>query len=287
MTGNAPIVAAVDGSGTAVDAVRWAAVAAAARNRPLRVISVVQPQPLQFGSAIAMAEAYTESARAFAEGALDIARLAAREAAPGVDESGEIYDGRPTLVLRQLSQQAHMMVLGRRGLGGVRGLLLGSVSADVSAHAECPVVVVPESPRTTGPVVVGVDGSPISAAAVTEAFRAASFLGTGLTAVHTYLDYPGVSSFDLVEHGRQQLLDEARENLGSQLAGGLEDYPDVPVERIVTMQPPAEQILEAAQDAQLVVLGSRGRGGFRSLLLGSTSRAVLQVAQCAVMVVPS
>lgn len=90
-----------------------------------------------------------------------------------------------------------------------------------------------------------------------------------------------------MENGRQQLLDEARENLGSQLAGALEDFPEVPVERIVTMEPPAEQILEAAADAQLIVLGSRGRGGFRSLLLGSTSQAVLHVAQCPVMIVPS
>ncbi|MFZ2511712.1 MAG: universal stress protein, partial [Gordonia sp. (in: high G+C Gram-positive bacteria)] len=230
--------------------------------------------------------AYADASRAFADGALDIARGEARDAAPGVDATGEIIEGRPVLVLRQLSHRAHLMVVGRRGLGGVKGLLLGSVSSDLAAHAECPVVVVSDDPPTTGPIVVGVDGSPVSAQAVTEAFRVASTLDAPLIAVHTYADYPGISSFDLVEDGRQQLLDEARENLGSQLAGAEQDNPDVAVETVVTMQPAAEQILDTAASAQLIVVGSRGRGGFRSMLLGSTSQAILHVAACPVMIVP-
>jgi len=227
-----------------------------------------------------------DAARAFAEGALDVAREIAREVAPGVTESGEVLDGRPQLVLRQLSSRAHMLVLGRRGLGGVRGLLLGSVSTDVSAHADCPVVVVPEAPRTSGPVVVGVDGSRVSAAAIEEAFAQASIIGVPLIAVHTYNGYPGIADVDRLEQGRRQLADEAHESLGSQLAGCLGDYPDVAVENVVTMENPAEQVIASAADAQLIVLGSRGRGGFRGLLLGSTSQAVLHVAHCPVMIVP-
>lgn len=281
-----PIIAAVDGSDPALDAVRWAARAAAAQNRPLRIVSVVEPPALAYGIGIPAAQAYADGSRAFAEGALDIALGEAREVAPGLEAAGEIIEGRPVLVLRQLSHRSHMMVVGRRGLGGVKGLLLGSVSSDLAAHAECPVVVVSDDPPTTGPVVVGVDGSPVSVQAVTEAFQVASALDAPLIAVHTYADYPGISSFDLVEHGRQQLLDEARENLGSQLAGATEDSPDVAVETVVTMQPAAEQILESAEDARLIVVGSRGRGGFRSMLLGSTSQAILHVAACPVMIVP-
>ncbi|GAA3970311.1 universal stress protein [Gordonia caeni] len=284
---NAPIVAAVDGSEPALNGVRWAAAAAARQNRPLLLVSVVSPPSIpQFGSAISQGQAYLDASRAFAEGALDVARQVAREEAPNVAESGEVVDGRPALVLRQLSSRAHLMVLGRRGLGGVRGLLLGSVSTDVSAHADCPVVVVPETPRTSGPVVVGVDGSPVSAAAIAEAFQQASMLGTVLVAVHTYGGYAGVATFDRIEQGRRQLAEEARESLGSQLAGCLGDYPDVTVSSVVTMESPAEQIISSAADAQLIVLGSRGRGGFRGLLLGSTSQAVLHVAHCPVMIVP-
>ncbi|GAC57247.1 hypothetical protein GOHSU_18_00020 [Gordonia hirsuta DSM 44140 = NBRC 16056] len=283
---NAPIIAAVDGSELALDAVRWAATAAVRQNRPLQIVCVIEPAPVQYGTAIAMAQAYVDSSRALAEGALDIAKAVAAETAPEVDAVGEIFEGRPALVLRQLSHHARMLVLGRRGLGGVRGLLLGSVSTDVAAHSECPVVIVSHGTANDGPVVVGVDGSEVSAGAVSEAFQAASMLEVPLIAVHTYADYPGISAFDLVENGRQFLIDEARESLGIQLAGGLADHPDVPVERIVAMQPPAGEILDAAENAQLIVMGSRGRGGFRSLMLGSTSQSVLQVAQCPVMIVP-
>lgn len=281
----APIVAAVDGSEPALNAVRWAAAAAVRQNRPLNLVSVVEPPILGFGAAIALHQSYADASRAFAEGALDIARGVAREVAPNVVESGEILDGRPPLVLRQLSSRAHLLVLGRRGLGGVRGLLLGSVSTDVSAHADCPVVVVPADPGTSGPVVVGVDGSPLSTGAIDQAFAQASLLDAPLIAVHTY-GGPGLSHVDRFQDERRQLTEEAREGLGSQLAGHRGDYPDVNLESVVVMANPAEQIVASAAGAQLIVLGSRGRGGFRGLLLGSTSQAVLHVATFPVMVVP-
>lgn len=286
-TVNAPIVAAVDGSELALDGVRWAALAAQRENRPLRVVSVVEPPILQYGAAIAMAQAYTDAAKAFAEGALDIARDLIDEVAPGAETTAEVIEGRPALVLRELSSRAHTMVLGRRGLGGVTGLLLGSVSTDVAAHADCPVVVVPENPRGSGPVVVGVDGSPVSSAAIAAAFAQASFLQAPLIAVHTYGGNAGAAYFDRLHAERQQLTDEAHEALGSQLAGALEDYPDVAVTTVVTTESAAHQVLESAAEAQLIVMGSRGRGGFRGLLLGSTSQAVLQVAPCPVMIVPA
>ncbi|MFC0315544.1 universal stress protein [Gordonia phosphorivorans] len=286
-TVNAPIVAAVDGSELALDGVRWAALAAQRENRPLRVVSVVEPPILQYGAAIAMAQAYTDAAKAFAEGALDIARDLIDEVAPGAETTAEVIEGRPALVLRELSSRAHTMVLGRRGLGGVTGLLLGSVSTDVAAHADCPVVVVPENPRDSGPVVVGVDGSPVSSAAIAAAFAQASFLQAPLIAVHTYGGNAGAAYFDRLHAERQQLTDEAHEALGSQLAGALEDYPDVAVTTVVTTESAAHQVLESAAEAQLIVMGSRGRGGFRGLLLGSTSQAVLQVAPCPVMIVPA
>ncbi|WP_415046393.1 universal stress protein [Gordonia sp. (in: high G+C Gram-positive bacteria)] len=283
---NAPITAAVDGSENAHDGVRWAAAAAARVNRPLLLVSVVDKPVFQFGTGIVAAQAYADAAAALAAGALDVARSLAEEIAPEVEVSTETIVGRPPLVLRDLTSRAHLMVLGRRGLGGVAGLLLGSVSVYVSAHANCPVVVVNQTPPTEGPVVVGVDGSPVSAAATDVAFAQASSLGTTLIAVHTYGGYPGVQTFDVVTQGRQRIIDEARAGLGSRLAGNLEDHPDVPVRTVVSIEEPAQQIIEAAANAQLIVLGSRGHGGFRTLLLGSTSQAVLHVAHCPVMIVP-
>ncbi len=285
-TVNAPIMAAVDGSEHALDGVRWAARAAARTHRPLHLVSVVDRPAFQFGEGIVTAQAFADASRALADGALDVARSVVSEVATDVETSGEIVVGRPALVLRDLTSRAHMMVLGRRGLGGVAGLLLGSVSTYVSSHASCPVVVVSEDPPTEGPVVVGVDGSPVSQAATEVAFAQASGLGVGLIAVHTYGGYTGVQTFDVVQQGRQRIVDEARAGLGSRLAGCLGDYPDVEVQTVVTIEEPAAQLIEAASRAQLIVLGSRGHGGFRTLLLGSTSQAVLQVAHCPVMIVP-
>jgi len=284
-TVNAPIVVAVDGSNLALEGVRWAASAAARENRALQVVSVVEPEPLQYGSAIALAQAYTDASRAFAEGALQIARDLVREVAPEVEESGEVLSGRPAHVLREVSQRAHLLVVGRRGLGGVEGLVLGSVSSDLAANSACPLVVVPEGARTDGPVVVGVDGSPVSTAAIAAAFSAAALLGVPLVAVHTYDAHPRFSFREHGEDWEQRVVDEARESLGSQLAGGQADNPDVPVETVVGTGGAAGEILGAAREAQLVVVGSRGRGELSGALLGSTSRSVLHGADCAVMIV--
>ncbi|GED97934.1 universal stress protein [Gordonia crocea] len=275
---------AVDGSDPALQAVRWAAAAAARENRPLRVVSVVEPAVPQAGYGIVTAQAYVDASRAFAEGAVDLARDVSAEAAPTATVTGDVLDGRPALVLREVSEHAHVVVLGRRGLGGAEGLALGSVTADLAAHGQSPVVVVPEDTPTAGPVVVGVDGSPVSTGAIRTAFEQADFLGVPLIAVHAFGER-GLALENLSEEQRRRISDEAVEALGSQLAGGLEDHPDVSVETVVAAAGPAQQILDAAREAQLVVVGSRGRGGFRGLLLGSTSQAVLHTAPCAVMIV--
>ncbi|WP_281063132.1 universal stress protein [Gordonia sp. 'Campus'] len=198
---------------------------------------------------------------------------------------GEIVLGSPALALRHASAQAHMLVVGRRGLGGVRGLLLGSVSTDAAANAQCPVVLVGGPAPDTGPVVVGVDGSPTSHAAIAHAFRQADPLGTSLLAVHSFGGFSGAAFHGQGQQVIRQLRDEAEAMLGEQLAGHAEDFPDVRVEKRVAIGAPAADIADAAESARLVVLGTRGRGGFRGLLLGSVSQAVVQVAPCPVMVV--
>ena len=283
---NAPIVVAVDGSEQASNAVRWVARAAVRANRPLHIVSAVAPPAAAFTlAAVSVAQSAATAGRAFAETAVELAKGLAEDTADGVTVTGEVIEGKPALALRDISSRAHNLVVGKRGLGGVSGLLLGSVSTHVAAHAECPVVVVSDTLPTSGPVVVGVDGSPTSTDAIAQAFAQAAILNATLVAVHSYGGFSSAAFYDAGEKVLRQLHDEAEETLGAQLAGYGEDYPDVIVEHVITADAPSTRIAELSAQAQLVVMGSRGRGGFRGLLLGSTSQAVLHVADCPVMVV--
>ena len=224
-------------------------------------------------------------------GHLATAAADARQVAPELDIEQVEVTGYPAPVLLGESAHAEIVVLGDRGLGGFTGLLIGSVSVEVTAHASCPVIVVrgPEPDRTVPrpePVVVGVDGSPTSEAATAFAFEAASLRGVPLVAVHVWRDV-------LVDATMAPLLDwdvidsDEREVLAERLAGWSEKYPDVPVRRLVARDRPARTLVEESGRAQLVVVGSRGRGGFHGLLLGSVSQALLHHAHCPVAVVRS
>ena len=287
-TNNAPIAAAIDGSDEALAAVRWAAAEAARTRTALTIVSVVEPFAAPIGQNVEgwiEAEQWVEARRELAQGAVDVALDLAAELAPDVSIDGEVIDGKPALVLRELSSRVRMIVVGRRGLGGVTGLLIGSVSADIAAHGNCPVAVIGPQTPASGPVVVGVDGSPMSTSAIAHAFRQADARGTSVVAVHTYGGFGGDAFYGQGEEALRRLNDEAVESLGSQLAGYRQDHPDVEVASVVAAGDPAPAIVGAAEDAQLIVIGSRGRGGFRGLLLGSTGQAVLHVAPCPVLVV--
>jgi nucleotide-binding universal stress UspA family protein len=182
-----------------------------------------------------------------------------------------------------------MVVLGDRGLGGFTGLLIGSVAVAVTAHAACPVVVVrgPESDLTAPlpePVVVGVDGSSTSEAALAFAFEEASLRRVPLVAVHVWRDLlldatlAPLLDWDAIESDERQVLAE-------RLAGWSEKYPDVAVRRLVAYDRPARALVGESGRAQLVVVGSRGRGGLHGMLLGSVSQALLHHAHCPVAVV--
>jgi nucleotide-binding universal stress UspA family protein len=135
--------------------------------------------------------------------------------------------------------------------------------------------------------VVGVDGSPVGEAAIEFAFEQASRLNAPLMAVHAWSDMVPAATFAVVPHAVDwaQIQTAELQLLCERLAGWQEKYPDVRVDRIVTQDRPAHSLLEQARDAQLVVVGSRGRGGVTGLLLGSTSQALLHHAPCPVAVV--
>jgi nucleotide-binding universal stress UspA family protein len=282
------VVVGVDGSESALEAAVWAAKAAERQGRSLTVLGAYETQAAAYAPALVIPQDVIDIIRKESEEHVHRAAAKAREVAPSVEVTGKIVEGRPSPVLIDASQDASLVVVGSRGLGGVRGLFLGSVGVDVAAHAESPVVVYAGA-GGPGPVVVGIDGSELSEAALSSAFEQASLLGAKLKVVHTWTDLASdaLNGYGLDADQLQRLADEAHEVVAERIAGFGSDYPDVEIERVVVPDGPANQLLEHATDAQLLVLGSRGRGGFRGLLLGSTSQAVLHKATCPVLVVKS
>jgi nucleotide-binding universal stress UspA family protein len=285
------VVAGVDGSECGLQAVRWAAAEALRRQLPVRLVAAhAWPSGGLVGDP-GLGVDYRAVLRDVVLGHLATAAADARQVAPELDIEQVEVTGYPVPVLLGESAHAEIVVLGDRGLGGFTGLLIGSVAVEVTAHASCPVIVVRGSePDRTGPrpepVVVGVDGSPTSEAATAFAFEAASLRRVPLVAVHVWRDV-------LVDATMAPLLDwnvidsDEREVLAERLAGWTEKYPDVPVRRLVARDRPARALVEESGRAQLVVVGSRGRGGFHGLLLGSVSQALLHNAHCPVAVVRS
>jgi nucleotide-binding universal stress UspA family protein len=183
-----------------------------------------------------------------------------------------------------MSKEAQMVVVGRRGQGAL-GTLLGSVSSGLIHHAHCPIAVIHEDSSTAhpsqAPVLVGVDGSPASESATAIAFDEASRRHVDLIALHAWsdagmLDFPGMDW--------PQMKVSADEVLAERLAGWQERYPDVKVHRHVVRDRPARQLIDQSETAQLVVVGSHGRGGFAGMLLGSVSAAVVQSSSTPVIV---
>jgi nucleotide-binding universal stress UspA family protein len=197
----------------------------------------------------------------------------------------------PAHALVDASSTADLVVMGARGLGKVRGLLMGSVSSRVTSRSHCPVVVVREAPResTAEPrVVVGVDGSEDSTAAVRFAFEAAARRGAGLTVVHTWdVDVDSTSAALTWVVDSQEADEQERTVVAETLAGYAAEFPTVDVRRHVVRGHPVAELVRQSEDADLLVVGTRGRGAVKGLVLGSVSHSVLHDARCPVAVVGS
>jgi nucleotide-binding universal stress UspA family protein len=276
---NIPVVVGVDGSEASLAAVDLAVRMAAERHRPLRVVYALAWSALELppdGGLRAEAEQIADRAAAYAHGLH-----------PAVTVTSEVITGGPAEVLIQQSGQAAVVVLGHRGLGGFASLLLGSVAVQVTAHASSPVVVARGEPRGDGPVVVGVDGSPTSAAAIGFAADEAAWRKTNLIAVHAWAQPVSTGPGDMLPlvYDPDLLASEEARVLAESVAGLGATHPDVHVERQLVESPAATVLIEQSRRAQLVVAGSRGHGGFTGLLLGSVSHALLHHAECPVAVV--
>ena len=282
------VLVGYDGSEVSADAVRFAAREAHLRGVPLEVItawdaptadlgmgagSVVDPQ-----LADVVAQRATEAA---AEGA---------GLAGEVDVTARAVPGPAAAALVDGSRSSELVVVGSHGRHGMADLLLGGVSRQVAAHSACPVIVVRNDAARFGRIAVGIDGSPQALRALDFAFEQASRHGWALRVVHAW--DVAVIGFDAntstYPHGG--ILDEvgdAETRLSAEvLAGHADRYPDVALEVTVQRGAPAKVLVDASGDCDLLVTGSRGRGGFAALMLGSVSHKVLHHAQCSVAVVP-
>jgi nucleotide-binding universal stress UspA family protein len=210
---------------------------------------------------------------------------------PGLPISSTVETGHPVDVLLGRSAGAALLVVSTRERGRLRRAIGGSVALALAAHAAVPVAIIRPGAAgdRSGPVVVGVDGSVNSQPAVGAAFAAADVRGVDLVAVHAWHDD---MTLDVDEHGLigadvgDATLQQIEQALVSEeLAGWSERYPDVVVRPVVSKGDPVTVLLGAGADAALMVVGSRGRGGFKGAMLGSTSQELITHAETPVLVV--
>ncbi|WP_067903203.1 universal stress protein [Nocardia vaccinii] len=290
----APVVVGVDGSEAADAAVTWAAETAAQRGRELRIVHGLDLVEMRrvFEPYDVLEPSVFDTMRARAADLVTRCAQHALETAPGLRVRTEVSEADPVQMLLEYGATAHLVVLGACGATGLAAHV-GSTMLAVTSHAEGVVVVVRGDPeaegrvRREGPVVVGLDCGPAGEPALAVAFEEAAERRAELVAVHVWDDmnfgrYAGESNA-LFPVPNVEVREEAL--VAERLAGWQEKYPEVLINHRIYPTDAAATLLAWSRSARLVVSGSRGRGRLASILLGSTSNALVQHAQCPVMVV--
>ncbi|MFN8101338.1 MAG: universal stress protein [Mycobacterium sp.] len=283
------VVIAVDGSPESDAAVRFGTREATLRAVPIVLLNVVShyitsrsigPAPLE--------PAYSgwqqDNARDALARAENIVRASAGQL-PVPEMRSEVVYSAVVPALAEASKHAAMVVVGCRGRGAIGRLALGSTSTGLIHHGHGPIALVraddAQAPDDVAPVLVGIDGSRASVAATALAFDEASRRGVDLIALHAWSDL----SYSPYAIADQSYEAQGHEILAERLAGWHDRYPDVTVHRQIVTDRPAHWLIDGSQQAQLVVVGSHGRGGYIGMLLGSVSTAVVHAAHCPVIVV--
>ena len=282
------VVVGYDGSESADHAVAWAAAEALSRGRGLVLVHAVLPPVTTGGLGVGLPPTLDLVEQLQSQSRAQLETVAA--ALTAVDSTCVVGVGAPSAVLLEASESADLIVIGSRGRGGFTGLLLGSVGAQVAAHAECPVVVIRNAaPEGATGVVVGIDGSPAAESALAYAFDTASRHGWSVKAVHAW----DVPAYDLliVPNGPvpvplADVADDEIRMTAEVLAGFREDYPDVEVEEQLVRSPAVQALVKASANAALIVVGTHGHGPTVSALMGSVSNGVLHKSKIPVAVVP-
>ncbi|MFJ2866080.1 universal stress protein [Kitasatospora sp. NPDC087314] len=277
------VVLGVDAQDTGRMTAAWAADEADRRGLPLRLVhAIASPfrefRPFDEGR-------YHKALRERAEQALDRAASVAWDRHPGLALTTDVTEDLPAPVLCRESAHAELVVLGSRRLNRFQEAVSSySVAVPVSAQSRCPVVVVrdPEHITQDPPyVVVGVDGSPYSAAAVDFAFDLAAERRAALRVLWAW-QRPPVGNLD--EPATEQIL---RRLLFESTAGRHERYPDLAVSHELVHGHPVEELGAVSEHALAVVVGRRGSGGFTGMRLGSVPHGLLHRANCPVVTVPA
>jgi nucleotide-binding universal stress UspA family protein len=279
------IIVGVDGSTASNAALRWATHEAMLRMVPLRLVHVVSTPMVTYPATpvpVTMEDWQQDQARQIIRDADELVRQIADDTGRSVNIAGtDIVYAPRVQTLIDLSKDTGMIVVGSRGHGAFRRGLLGSVSTALVHHAQCPVAVIHDAPtpRRDAPVVLGVDGSPVSDRATGIAFEEAARRGVELIAVHAWSDTTLIAAHAwgdgglLAESATDWAATSARAEamLAERMASWQSEYPGVTVRRVVVCDRPAHFLAEESENAQLLVVGSHGRGGFAGMLLGSVS----------------
>jgi nucleotide-binding universal stress UspA family protein len=287
------VVVGVDGSPAARAALLWAADEAAMRRETLRIVHGMGAAARLGAHPLPDRAAVEEDLRRRGRSLLAESEEAVRRVRPEVPVVAVLAEEDAPGVILDDARHGDVIVVGSRGLGGIRALMLGSVSARTSSHAPCPVVVVPdtERPRRRGRIVVGVDGSDSSHRALRFGLREALVSGSEVVVVNSW-EVPLPADVDAAAVDAQSVHEEVFDRQSEEVvAGVLAEVIDDSTEELeisaVRMQAnPVEALLKAGEDADLIVVGSRGRGGVRGLVMGSVSQGVLHHARVPVAVLP-
>jgi nucleotide-binding universal stress UspA family protein len=284
---NRPVVVGVDGSSSSLTAAEHAARAAVRRSRPLHLVHGYL-HPLGYGVPLNPYDLGVPGPTEAAQQMLDQLAAELTERHPAVDVQVRQVAGGPAATLVEESRRADLVVVGSRGVGGFAGLLLGSVSGQVAQHAHCPVLVIRPAEQpipVDGPVLCGVDGSESAALAVRLAADEAVRRNTDLVLMHVRAAERDGSGPEKAAEAVATGQAESAELLARAAARIRSDHPVLTVvERPERDAAPEQALITASGEAALVVVGSRGRGGFVGLLLGSVSQALVQHAHCPVLV---
>ena len=290
------VLVGVDGSPASLNALEWAVAQALQVGWRLHLVCAYAVPTFAAASLDGGYAALDDTAiREGAQAVLDEAM--ARVADRGVQVTSALETGDPAGVLVDLSKQVCLVVVGTRGRSGFAERVLGTVSSALPAHAHCPTVVVPlldgeddddTSPLPINRIVVGVDGSESAKVALEHAIEQAEVWQAELTAVVAVPIGAGAGVLGWLPAAvdRESVLADVKEGLNVTVDRALEGR-ELVVRRHALDGNGAALLSEFSTAVDLVVVGSRGRGGFAGMLLGSTSQQVLHHTACPVMVVPS
>ncbi|MFH9589615.1 universal stress protein [Streptomyces luteogriseus] len=285
--GRRPIVVGVDLDPSKRLVLAWATDEADRRHLPLRLVHAqgVPTGGYRSGEVRPSWEEWNRALHGLGEQVLREAVAFVESRRPAVEVSTLLAEGEPAWVLREEARGAALVVVGSWHLSRRREMFsAASVVLPITAHAPCPVAVVPEPEHVTQQpayFVVGVDGSPHSAAAVDVAYEEAALHGALLRALYVWHP-PLLGVLD-----EEAAVRECRRVLSETVAGRTATHPDVELHHEVVRGHPVRVLTEASEHALGLVVGTRGHGGFTGMLLGSVSQGVLHHARCPVITVPA